>query len=90
MRKYFDLQLKESHKGWHAEWFLIANRKLELPPRTGFGPVSVSEWQNQPTSEGQVQVNELLVRIADLKARGLTPTAIGINFCQSATQPIKH
>lgn len=89
MQEYFDLQLKEFNKGWHSESFVIANQHPELPPRTGFGSVAVPEWSNQPTLEEQVQVNELLVKIADLKTRGLMAGAISLNFCQRLTQPIK-
>lgn len=83
------MQLKESNKGWHSEWFLIANQQPELPPRIGFGPISMPECANQPTSEEQVQVNELLAKITDLKAWELTVGAISVNFCQRMTQPIK-
>lgn len=35
-------------------------------------------------------MNELLEKFVNLKARELMPMAIGINFCQRATQPIKN
>nr|TKW21741.1 hypothetical protein SEVIR_4G141200v2 [Setaria viridis] len=88
--EYFDLQLRESNKGWHSEWFLIANQHPELPRCTGYEPVSMPEWSNQPTSEEQVQVDELLEKITDLKAQGLIAGTISINFCQRVTQRIKY
>lgn len=48
------------------------------------------EWSNQPTLEEQIQVNQLLAKIADLKVHGLTSRAVSINFSRRLSQPIKH
>uniref|UniRef100_K4A030 Uncharacterized protein n=1 Tax=Setaria italica TaxID=4555 RepID=K4A030_SETIT len=48
------------------------------------------EWSNLPTSKEQVHVNEVLVKIANLKSRGLTAGAISINFSKRLIQPIKY
>ncbi|RCV11265.1 LOW QUALITY PROTEIN: hypothetical protein SETIT_2G172600v2 [Setaria italica] len=84
--KYFDLKLKDSNKGWHKEWFLIANQKPELLPYLGYAPVTMPEWLNQPTS---IEMVQLLKDIANLKGHGLTTGAVSINFHRRLTQPIK-
>lgn len=66
VHEYFDLKLKDSNKGWHKKWFLIANEKPELPPLRGYAPITMLEWSNQPTSIEMVQVKQLFEEIADL------------------------
>uniref|UniRef100_K3XRP0 Transposase (putative) gypsy type domain-containing protein n=1 Tax=Setaria italica TaxID=4555 RepID=K3XRP0_SETIT len=91
VKEYFNLKLKESNKGWHNEWFTIANQKPELLPHSGYAPVTMPEWSNQPTSEEMVQVKKLLKEIADLKAfelRAGAPIKNRVHLAYEYTGPL--
>ena len=63
-RSYPALELCDSNKGWHKEWFVVSNPAPCLPARTGRAPEPRACWEEQPTEEEMVQVDLLLKEIA--------------------------
>ena len=67
-RSYPALELRDSNKGWHKEWFVVSNLAPCLPAHTGRALESCTCWEELPTKEEMVQVNLLLNEIAGLLA----------------------
>ena len=53
-RSYLALELRDSNKGWHKEWFVVSNPAPCLPARTGHALESHACWEEQPTEEEMV------------------------------------
>jgi hypothetical protein len=87
-RSYPALELRDSNKGRHKEWFVVSNPAPCLPARTGCAPESRACWEEPPTEE-MVQVNLLLNEIAGLSAQGLTGAVVALSFSKRLVQPIR-
>ena len=88
-RSYPALELRDSNKVWHKEWFVVSNPTPCLPARTGRTPEPRACWEEQPTKEEMVQVDLLLKEIAGLSAQGLTGTVVALSFSKRLVQPIR-
>ena len=44
-RSYPALELRDSNKGWHKEWFVVSNPTPCLPARTGRAPEPRACWE---------------------------------------------
>ena len=82
------LELRDSNKGWHKEWFLVSNPAPCLPARTSRAPEYRACWEELPTKEEMVQVTLLLNEIAGLSAQGLTGAVVGLSYSKGLVQRI--
>jgi hypothetical protein len=57
-REYLESTLQDSNKEWNKEWFIVAIPATGLPPRTGHAPVYQVCWEDPPTEEEIVQVED--------------------------------
>jgi hypothetical protein len=73
---YLESGLRDSNKKWAEEWFMVANPAPSLPPWTGLPPVPNAKWEEKPSEEEMVQVEFLLAKLLELKARRLTGAAL--------------
>ena len=88
---YLNTNLKDTNKGWHAEWFVMVNHHDSIPPPSGQKPdPETKAWEEAPTEEEIVEVNILLKEIQALKEKGLTAHAIVIDFVFRNIQPLKE
>ena len=88
-RSYPALELRDSNKGWHKEWFVVSNPTPCLSARTGRAPEPRACWEEQLTEEEMVQVDLLLKEIAGLSAQGLTGAVVALSFSRQLVQPIR-
>ena len=87
-RSYMVLELCDSNKGWHKEWFVVSNPAPCLPARTGHAPESRTFWEELPTEEEMVQVTLLLDEIAGLSVQGLTGAVVALSYSKWLVQLI--
>ena len=73
------MELRDSNKGWHKEWFVVSNPAPCLPARIGRAPESRACWEELSTEE-MVQVNLLLNEVAGLSVQGLTGAVVALSF----------
>ena len=88
-RTYPSLELCDSNKVWHKEWFVVSNPAPCLHARTGHAPEPRACCEEQLTEEEMVQVDLLLKEIAGLSAQGLTGTVVALSFSKRLVQPIR-
>ena len=74
------MELRDSNKGWHKEWFVVSNPAPCLPAHTGRAPESHASWEELLTEEEMVQVNLLLNEVAGLSVQGLTGAVVALSF----------
>ena len=74
------LELRDSNKGWHKEWFMVWDPVPSLPARTGRARESCACWEELPAEEEMIQVNLLLNEITSLSALGLTGAVVALSF----------
>jgi hypothetical protein len=70
-------------------WFYIDNPAPVLKGRTGRISVVGPEWTNQLATLDTQELKPLLDDLEQLKAEGLTGTAVAINFCRRLIQPLQ-
>lgn len=88
---YLNSNLKDTNKGWHAEWFVMVNHHDSIPSPSGQKPdLETKAWEEAPTEEEMVEVNALLKEIQALKDKGLTAHAVVIDFVFHNIQPLKE
>jgi len=58
--------------------------------RSGHAPEYKAYWEELPSEEEMVQVDSLLMEIAELTARKLLGAAVALSFCKRLTQPIQE
>jgi hypothetical protein len=89
-KKYLDIPLKDSIKGWRLEWFIVENHGKSLPPRSGRQPdVHTLSWIESPTALDITEAKILLAEICLLKEKGLTAEAVVADFVFKNIQPLK-
>jgi hypothetical protein len=86
--EYIDLTLPDNTTGWKQGWFYLDNPMPVLKEKTGQAPVSYSEWTNQLSSRDTEELQPLLDDLEQLKADGLTISAVAISFCRRLIQPL--
>ena len=77
-RSYMVLELCDSNKGWHKEWFVVSNPAPCLPARTRRTPESRACWEELPTKEEMVPVNLLFNKISSLSTHRLIGTVVAL------------
>ena len=87
-RTYPSLELCDSNKVWHKEWFVVSNPAPCLPARTGHAPEPRACCEEQLTEEEMVQVDLLLKEFTGLSAQGLTGAVVALSFSKRLVQPI--
>jgi hypothetical protein len=87
--EYIDLALPDNTTGWKQGWFYLDNPALAPRERTGRIPSSGPEWTNQLVTRDTEELKPLLDDLEELKAEGLTGTAVAINFCRRLVQPLQ-
>jgi hypothetical protein len=87
--EYIDLALPNNTTGWKQGWFYLDNPAPTLKSRTGQIPVVGPEWTNQLATLDTQKLKSLLDDLQQLEAKGLTGTAVAINFCHRLIQPLQ-
>jgi hypothetical protein len=88
-QEYIDLALLDNTTSWKQGWFYLDNPPLALKSRTGRILVVGQEWTNQLATLDTQELKPLLDNLEQLKAEGLTGTAVAISFCRRLIQPLQ-
>jgi hypothetical protein len=86
--EYIGLTLPDNTTGWKQRWFYLDNPAPALKERTARVPVPGPEWTNQLATRDTEELKPLLDDMEQLKAEGLTGTAVAISFCRHLIQPL--
>jgi len=73
---YLEYDMFSSNSGWKEQWWYVGDYEPKLPEWTGVAPVDFPEWKSLPTIAENVQIPELLSRIARLKQEGVTGASV--------------
>jgi hypothetical protein len=76
-----DICLKDSNKGWRYEWFTLENYNNSLP--------NGSLCLEGSTDLESTEITALMIKIANIKGRGLIAQAVVIDFVYCNIQPLK-
>jgi hypothetical protein len=87
--EYIDLALPDNTTDWKQGWFCLDNPVPALKERTGLAPVPYPEWTNQLALQDTEELQPLVDDLEQLKAEGLTGTAVAITFCRRLIQPLQ-
>jgi hypothetical protein len=87
--KYIDLALPDNTTSWKKGWIYLDNPAPVLLTRTGRVPIPYPEWTNQLASRDTKELKPMLDDLEQLKAEGLTGSAVAISFCRQLIQPIQ-
>ena len=86
--EYFDfINLRDSNKTWHTEWFYIKNQPPQLFPHTGHLPKHHANWDSAPSYKQGDQISQLLKMIRLAKEQGLTAESVVLCFIRRHVQP---
>ncbi|OEL18626.1 hypothetical protein BAE44_0020355 [Dichanthelium oligosanthes] len=87
--EYFRAKMTDSNKGWHSEWFYVANPPLPLPKFSGRFTEKVDEWEWVTSDdEKKVWVRPMLALLKPLKDAGLTGVKVRWTFFERRVQPL--
>jgi hypothetical protein len=88
--KYFRAKMTDSNKGWHSEWFYVANPPLPLPKYSGHFARKIDEWEWATGKEEKKAWNrQMLPLLKELKVAGLTGVKVLWTFFERRVQPLK-
>ena len=89
-KKYFDMSLRTSNKGWHDSWFYCPNPSYSLGASAAGFPTPCDSWKAKLTSQEELEVTPLFEKVAELKNKGLTGVWIVRHFLQFRLNPLKE
>ncbi|OEL15081.1 hypothetical protein BAE44_0023900 [Dichanthelium oligosanthes] len=85
----FRAKMTDSNKGWHSEWFYVANPLLPLPMFSGRFAQKVDEWEwVTGEDEKKAWVRPMLALLRPLKDAGLTGVWVLWTFFERRVQPL--
>jgi len=82
--------LKSSLKGWHPQWFYVANHEPSLPPFHGSSSPSMDTWKAEPSDAKINDVLELTKKIKHLSLLGLTGVGVTASWLSRRVIPLKQ
>src|SRR5579859_4987164 len=81
--------MTDSNKGWHSEWFYVANPPLPLPKFSGHFAQKIDEWEwATGKDEKKAWTRPMLVLLRELKDAGLTGVKVLWTFFERRVQPL--
>jgi hypothetical protein len=87
--EYVNVTLPDKITDWKQGWFYLDNPVLAIKERTGRALVPYPKWTNQLALQDTEELQPLLNDLEQLKAEGLTGTAVAISFCRRLIQPLQ-
>ncbi|CAN6363121.1 unnamed protein product [Urochloa humidicola] len=87
--EYLFVPSPDANKGWHNEWFYIANHEPSISNDIDHRPSKRLAWIEEPMERNMSEVRELIQLIAKLKAEGLTGVGVATNFMLRRIQCLK-
>ncbi|OEL24228.1 hypothetical protein BAE44_0014753 [Dichanthelium oligosanthes] len=88
--EYFSISLTDSNKGWHSEWFYVANPSLPLSAFTGKPIEKTVKWNwGAVVEEKRMWVELALTTLGPLKEAGLTGIKVLWTLFERRIQPLK-
>ncbi|OEL13336.1 hypothetical protein BAE44_0025645 [Dichanthelium oligosanthes] len=86
---YFWAKMTDSNKGWHSEWFYVANPPLPLLRFSGHFAQKIEEWEwVTGKDEKKAWIWPMLVLLRELKDAGLTGVKVLWTFFERRLQPL--
>ncbi|OEL15050.1 hypothetical protein BAE44_0023931 [Dichanthelium oligosanthes] len=83
------MKMADSNKGWHSEWFYVANPPPALPAFSGRFAEKRREWSWGPSAdEKKSWTTPMLDLLGPLKAAGLTGVKVMWTFFERRIQPL--
>ncbi|OEL23868.1 hypothetical protein BAE44_0015113, partial [Dichanthelium oligosanthes] len=83
------MKMADSNKGWHPEWFYVANPPPALPAFSGRFAEKRREWSWGPSAdERKTWTTPMLDFLGPLKAAGLTGVKVMWTFFERRIQPL--
>ncbi|OEL17502.1 hypothetical protein BAE44_0021479 [Dichanthelium oligosanthes] len=81
--------MTDSNKGWHSEWFYVANPPLPLPKFSGRFAQKLEEWEwATGKDEKKAWIRPMLELLRQLKDAGLTGVKVLWTFFERRVQPL--
>ncbi|OEL16837.1 hypothetical protein BAE44_0022144 [Dichanthelium oligosanthes] len=82
--------MTDSNKGWHSEWFYVANPELPLPVFSGRFAEKLRHWEWGPDAdERRMWSGPMHDMLRELKTTGLTGVKVLWTFFERRIQPLK-
>ncbi|OEL16051.1 hypothetical protein BAE44_0022930 [Dichanthelium oligosanthes] len=81
--------MTDSNKGWHSEWFYVANPPLPLSRFSGHFAQKIEEWEWVTSKdEKKAWIGPMLALLRELKVAGLTGVKVLWTFFKRRVEPL--